>query len=44
VEDLYLQGQRESFAFLLDMNVLFERYIARLLETSCIGRGISVDV
>lgn len=44
VEDLYLQGQRSSFAFLLDMNVLFERYIAHLVETSCFGRGIAVDV
>ena len=44
VEDLYLQGQRSSFAFLLDMNVLFERYVARLVETSCHGRGLSVDV
>ena len=44
VEDLYLQGQPSSFAFLLDMNVLFERYIARLVEMSCRGRGIGVDV
>jgi 5-methylcytosine-specific restriction enzyme subunit McrC len=44
VEDLYVHGERTSFAFLLDMNVLFERFIARLLELSCRGRGIGVDI
>jgi 5-methylcytosine-specific restriction enzyme subunit McrC len=32
IEDVYASGKTESFGFLIDMNLLFERFVVRLLE------------
>jgi 5-methylcytosine-specific restriction enzyme subunit McrC len=32
VDDLFAHGETQSFSFLIDMNRLFERFVARLLE------------
>jgi 5-methylcytosine-specific restriction enzyme subunit McrC len=42
VSDLYAPGSRGSFAFLIDMNPLFERFVARLLTDALAGSGVSV--
>jgi len=41
IKDL-LQGDRRCFAFLLDMNRLFERFIERLLKELGCARGVAV--
>lgn len=43
VEDLLAPGPTRSFAFLLDMNVLFERFVSRLLEKILPTRDYRVD-
>lgn len=42
VSDLYAPGSRGSFAFLIDMNLLFERFVTRLLTDALAGSGVSV--
>ncbi len=42
VTDLYSPGSGTSFAFLLDMNLLFERFVTRLLQDALAGTGIQV--
>ncbi len=43
IHDLYAPGTPLAQAFLLDMNVLFERFIAQALEDSAIGTPFRVD-
>ena len=43
IHDLYTAGVPRTQAFLLDMNVLFERFIAQVLEDSAIGTPFRVD-
>jgi 5-methylcytosine-specific restriction enzyme subunit McrC len=43
IHDLYAQGNPQTQAFLLDMNVLFERFIAQALEDSASGTPFRVD-
>lgn len=42
VTDLFAPGGGRSFAFLLDMNVLFEQFVTRLLEDSFAGSDVRV--
>ncbi len=42
VSDLYAPGSRGSFAFLIDMNRLFERFVTCLLTDALAGSGMSV--
>lgn len=42
VSDLYAPGSHGSFAFLLDMNLLFEQFVTRILTDALAGSGISV--
>jgi len=42
VSDLYVPGSGGSFAFLLDMNLLFEQFATRLLTDASAGTGVSV--
>lgn len=42
VSDLYAPGSSGSFAFLLDMNLLFERFVTRLLEDAFAGTVVRV--
>jgi 5-methylcytosine-specific restriction enzyme subunit McrC len=44
VQDLFSEGDPESFAFLLDMNVLFERFMARLLVAGFAGGLVDVEL
>jgi 5-methylcytosine-specific restriction enzyme subunit McrC len=43
IHDLYASGTPQTHAFLLDMNVLFERFIAQALEDSASGTPFRVD-
>jgi 5-methylcytosine-specific restriction enzyme subunit McrC len=43
IHDLYASGTPPTEAFLLDMNVLFERFIAQALEDSAHGTPFRVD-
>jgi len=43
IHDLYAPGTPQTQAFLLDMNVLFERFIAQALEDSATGTPFRVD-
>jgi len=43
VNDLYAPGSMGSFAFLLDMNKLFEDFVTRLLMDASAGTGINVQ-
>jgi 5-methylcytosine-specific restriction enzyme subunit McrC len=43
IHDLYAPGTPQTQAFLLDMNVLFERFIAQALEDSARGTPFRVD-
>ena len=43
IHDLYAPGTPRTQAFLLDMNVLFERFIAQVLEDSASGTPFQVD-
>ena len=43
IHDLYAAGSPQTQAFLLDMNVLFERFIAQVLEDSAAGTSFRVD-
>ena len=43
IHDLYAPGTPQTQAFLLDMNVLFERFIAQALEDSASGTPFRVD-
>ena len=43
VDDLYAPGRPDCFAFLLDMNILFERFIAKLLSDACAGTLVRVQ-
>ena len=43
IHDLYAPGTPRTQAFLLDMNVLFERFIAQALEDSASGTPFRVD-
>jgi len=43
IHDLYAPGTPRTQAFLLDMNVLFERFIAQALEDSASGTTFRVD-
>jgi 5-methylcytosine-specific restriction enzyme subunit McrC len=43
IHDLYAPGTPLTHAFLLDMNVLFERFIAQALEDSASGTPFRVD-
>jgi 5-methylcytosine-specific restriction enzyme subunit McrC len=43
IHDLYASGTPQTQAFLLDMNVLFERFIAQALEDSVSGTPFRVD-
>ncbi|MBO0729011.1 MAG: hypothetical protein J2P57_07105 [Acidimicrobiaceae bacterium] len=43
IHDLYAPGTPQTQAFLLDMNVLFERFIAQVLEDSASGTPFRVD-
>jgi 5-methylcytosine-specific restriction enzyme subunit McrC len=42
VSDLYAPGSHGSFAFLIDMNPLFERFATRLLTDALAGGAVSV--
>lgn len=42
LRDLYSAGIPRSFAFLLDMNILFERFVSRLVDDALRGTGIRV--
>lgn len=42
VNDLYAPGSAGSFAFLLDMNKLFEDFVTRLLIDAAAGTGVTV--
>ena len=43
VKDIYAPGYTRCFAFLLDMNPLFERFVHRLFERALDGRPYSID-
>jgi 5-methylcytosine-specific restriction enzyme subunit McrC len=43
IHDLYAPGTPQTQAFLLNMNVLFERFIAQALEDSAAGTPFRVD-
>jgi 5-methylcytosine-specific restriction enzyme subunit McrC len=43
IHDLYAAGTPHTQAFLLDMNVLFERFVAQVLEDSAAGTCFRVD-
>jgi 5-methylcytosine-specific restriction enzyme subunit McrC len=43
IHDLYAPGTPRTQAFLLDMNVLFERFIAQVLEDSATGTPFRVE-
>ena len=42
VQDLFAPGAGRSYAFLLDMNALFEQFVTRLLEATFSGTGVHV--
>ena len=42
IEDLFASGQRPSFAFLLDMNSLFEQFLSKYLAEVLSGCGLSM--
>ena len=42
VSDLYAPGSSGSFAFLLDMNLLFEQFVTQLLRDALAGSGVTV--
>jgi 5-methylcytosine-specific restriction enzyme subunit McrC len=44
VDDLYAPSPRRCFAFLLDMNLLFEKFIAQLLVAGCRGTDLRVGM
>lgn len=41
-DDLFVSGETRCFAFLLDMNRLFERFVHRLVEKCLAGTGLRV--
>jgi 5-methylcytosine-specific restriction enzyme subunit McrC len=43
VSDLYAPARAECFAFLLDMNLVFERFVAKLLIDACVGTDVRVQ-
>lgn len=43
VTHLYAPGNASCFAFLFDMNALFERFVARVLEEACAGSELRVE-
>ena len=43
VDDLMAAGSTQSFAFLLDMNLLFERFVERLFQQVLVPAGYRVD-
>lgn len=42
VQDLFAPGGGRSYAFLLDMNALFEQFVTRLLQAAFQGTGVRV--
>ena len=42
LDDLYISGDTRSFAFLLDMNRLFERFVERVLQRAVGVHGVRV--
>jgi 5-methylcytosine-specific restriction enzyme subunit McrC len=42
LRDIYGTGSARAFAFLIDMDPLFERFVSRLVETALKDRGITV--
>ena len=42
IRDLLSPGSTDSFAFLIDMNALFEKFVWRVLEVLCAARGLCV--
>lgn len=42
VDNLFLNGSTRVFAFMLDMNLLFERFVARILEQVLIGTSYEI--
>ena len=42
LDDLYVSGDTRSFAFLLDMNRLFERFVERVLQVALASRGVDL--
>ena len=43
VDNLFLAGNTRVFAFMLDMNVLFERFVAKLLQQVLIGTSCELQ-
>jgi len=43
VNNLFTSGQTTCFAFLIDMNLLFERFVYRLFERILAGTSLEVD-
>lgn len=43
VDNLFVNGNTRVFAFMLDMNLLFERFVARLLEQVLIGTSCELQ-
>lgn len=43
LDDLYVSGDTRSFAFLLDMNRLFERFVERVLQFAVSARGVRLS-
>ena len=43
VDDLFAPAPRKCFTFLLDMNPLFESFVAQLLQTACRGTDLRVS-
>ena len=43
VNDLFTTGQTTCFAFLIDMNLLFERFVYRLIEKILVGTSFEMD-
>jgi 5-methylcytosine-specific restriction enzyme subunit McrC len=43
LDDLYVSGDTRSFAFLLDMNRIFERFVERILLRAVTPRGVHLS-
>lgn len=43
LDDLYVSGDTRSFAFLVDMNRLFERFVERVLQVAVAARGVRLS-
>ncbi|HEX5725450.1 MAG TPA: hypothetical protein VFX98_08285 [Longimicrobiaceae bacterium] len=42
IRELLRAGEHRGFAFLLDMNALFERFVSRMVESALAGHGVRV--